>query len=175
MAIGLKQPHSLLPVAGISLACAEAGIRYQDRLDLVLLSIAEGANTTAVFTRNKFCAAPVLVAQQHLHAHQPRALIINSGNANAGTGAIGLENAEACCARVAESIGVEKHQVLPFSTGVIGEQLPMGRMTAGITDLADKLAPDNWLPAAEAIMTTDTVAKGASEMMAMDCVFFPVR
>ncbi len=163
MAVGLQQPGNLFPVEGVELATAEAGIRHTDRKDMVLLTICEGANSAAVFTRNNFCAAPVTLARQNISSHAPRALLVNSGNANAGTGQQGMQNAQASCENVARLLGIDAQQVLPFSTGVIGEQLPMKKMDAAITGLAGDLHGDNWLAAAQAIMTTDTIAKAFSE------------
>lgn len=162
MAVGISDAKELLPVAGVTLATAAAGIRYQDRDDMALLLLDERANTAAVFTRNRFCAAPVLVAQRHLAAVRPRALLINSGNANAGTGSAGMQDAEACCSQLAGLLDIDPNQVLPFSTGVIGEVLPMPAIKRGIAELSGHLEADNWLAAARAIMTTDTVSKGVS-------------
>ncbi|MCL4149802.1 UNVERIFIED_CONTAM: hypothetical protein GTU68_044560 [Idotea baltica] len=130
---------------------------------MVLFKLAEGTNTAAVFTKNKYCAAPVIVARQHLSKTPPRALLINAGNANAGTGQIGLDNARQSCQATAKVFGLEAEQVLPFSTGVIGEQLPMDKVLNGINTASTSLSKNNWLTAAAAIMTTDTLAKGVSE------------
>ncbi|HHH43677.1 MAG TPA: bifunctional glutamate N-acetyltransferase/amino-acid acetyltransferase ArgJ [Gammaproteobacteria bacterium] len=162
MPIGYSTLPDLLPVAGVRLASVAAGIRYQDRDDLVLMELAEGSRCAAVFTRNAFCAAPVIVARQHLAARQPRYLLINSGNANAGTGAAGLQDAQQTCALLAGKSGCAAEQVLPFSTGVIGERLPVGRVEAALDAGLAGLAADGWEAAAHAIMTTDTVAKGLS-------------
>ena len=163
MPVNLNKPNQLYPVAGIRIATAQAGIRYTDRDDMVLFEIAEGANIAAVFTKNKYCAAPVVLARSHLEKNSPRALLVNAGNANAGTGELGMLNAQESCMSVGQSLKIEQEQVLPFSTGVIGEQLPMNKMNAGIDALATNLSTDNWLLAAQAIMTTDTIAKGISE------------
>ena len=168
MAVGLNQPSKLLSIKGIRLATAEAGIRYADRKDLLVLEIAEGARSAAVFTQNKYCAAPVVLAKQHLHETEPRALLINSGNANAGTGQQGMQNARASCGLLAERLAIEPNQVLPFSTGVIGEQLAMDRVQTGIQSALGEFSDDNWLAAAKAIMTTDTIAKGTSEQLELD-------
>jgi glutamate N-acetyltransferase/amino-acid N-acetyltransferase len=162
MPIGYSQLPELLPVAGIRLASVAAGIRYQGRDDLVLMELAEGSQCAAVFTRNAFCAAPVIVARQHLAAQQPRYLLINSGNANAGTGEPGLRDAQQTCALLAEKAGCTGEQVVPFSTGVIGERLPVGRIEAVLDTVLAGLGEDGWKAAAHAIMTTDTVAKGIS-------------
>lgn len=168
MAVGLSAPEVLLPVAGVRLAAVPAGIRYRNRDDLVLMELAEGSRVAATFTRNAFCAAPVTVAKRHLDEQAVRYLLINAGNANAGTGERGLEDALASCARVAEGGGCDASAVLPFSTGVIGENLNMAAMTAGIDKAFDALAEDNWMSAAKAIMTTDTVAKGVSRQLEID-------
>ncbi len=168
MAVGLEVPEELLPVAGVSLATASAGIKYQNHPDLVLIALAEGTTTAAVFTKNAFCAAPVTLAKEHLHQQQPRLLLINSGNANAGTGEPGIQVAQDCCAALAAAADVPISSVLPFSTGVIGLQLPAEKITGCANELVTSLAQDNWLPAAAAIMTTDTVAKGVSKQIDLD-------
>ncbi len=146
-------------ISGLRLATGAAGIRYAERDDLVLMELAPGTQTAAVFTRNAFCAAPVTLAQQHLSVDLPRYLLINSGNANAGTGTRGLADALSCCALVAEQGGCEASQVLPFSTGVIGEYLPVARIGAALPRLFEQLRPQAWEVAARAIMTTDTRPK----------------
>ena len=172
MAVGLNEPARLLPVNGIELASVAAGIRYQNRADLLLISIAAGATSVGLFTQNKFCAAPVIVAKQHLALTEPRAFLINSGNANAGTGAQGMQAALNSCALVADGLALDSQQVLPFSTGVIGEQLNMLAMQQGIEVVTSTIfstsKDDAWLDAAQAIMTTDTVAKGASRQIQLD-------
>ena len=168
MAVGLRAPEELLAIDGVEIATTAAQIRYQGRDDLVLFKFAEGATAAAVFTKNKYCAAPVTIAQQHLEKNKPRALLINAGNANAGTGELGLNNAIQSCKAIAETLGIEIEQVLPFSTGVIGEQLPMDRMFQGIENVSKSLSSNNWLDAASAIMTTDTIAKGVSECILID-------
>jgi glutamate N-acetyltransferase/amino-acid N-acetyltransferase len=156
-------PAALLPVAGVELGWAEAGIRKAARKDLLLVRLADGASVAGVFTGNRFCAAPVLVCREHLAANEGiRALVTNTGNANAGTGASGVADARATCAEVARLLGCVPAQVLPFSTGVIMEPLPVQRLLAGLPHAAQRLAPGNWMEAAEAIMTTDTVPKAAS-------------
>ena len=151
-----------LPVQGVNLGAAAAGIRYPHRDDMVIMALDAGTRAAAVFTRNAFCAAPVRVAQDHLATAAPRALLINSGNANAGTGSRGLEDARATCAMVAERLGVAVEAVLPFSTGVIGEHLPVDRFGPGIDAALASADPGGWERAARAIMTTDTVPKIAS-------------
>ena len=151
-----------MPVPGIRLAATAAGIRYRDRADLALVELAPGGTCAAVFTRNAFSAAPVRVAREHLAATVPRYLLINAGNANAGTGERGLADARASCLALAEATGCREVEVLPFSTGVIGEPLPVAAVAAPLARLAEALAEDAWLAAARAIMTTDTVPKACS-------------
>ncbi|MEO8187909.1 MAG: bifunctional glutamate N-acetyltransferase/amino-acid acetyltransferase ArgJ [Burkholderiaceae bacterium] len=156
-------PTSLFAVAGVELGWAEAGIRKAGRKDLLVVRIADGASVAGVFTQNRFAAAPVLVCREHLTSKKPvRAFLINTGNANAGTGASGLQAARASCKALAQLIGCDVKQVLPFSTGVIMEPLPVERLIAGLTDAVGRLASDHWLPAAETIMTTDTIPKAVS-------------
>ncbi|HEX5801456.1 MAG TPA: bifunctional glutamate N-acetyltransferase/amino-acid acetyltransferase ArgJ [Azospira sp.] len=156
-------PAALFPVAGVRLGVAEAGIRKANRRDLTLLALDAGATVAGVFTENRFCAAPVQVCRHHLAGGKEiRALVINTGIANAGTGEPGLRAAEATCAAVARTLGVTDAQVLPFSTGVILEPLPVERLVAGLPAAAADLQADHWHAAAHAIMTTDTVAKAAS-------------
>ncbi|MDF1767015.1 MAG: bifunctional glutamate N-acetyltransferase/amino-acid acetyltransferase ArgJ [Gammaproteobacteria bacterium] len=152
-------------VAGVRLAAIEAGVRYQNRRDLVLIELAQGAQTAGVFTLNAFCAAPVTLARQHLRKASPRYLLINTGNANAGTGARGLADARACCDAVARECGVEPEQVLPFSTGVIGEPLPVDTIVVGIPSAHAALANDTFAEAATGIMTTDTRPKLVSRSL----------
>jgi len=162
MAVGLEGLSYLKPVNGIRLAAAAAGVCYQNRDDVVLIECCEGSSCAGVFTKNAFCAAPVVISRQHMQAASTRYLLINSGNANAGTGAQGMQAAQACCQSVADSADCQPEQVLPFSTGVIGEPLPVDRITAVIPDLVERLDEDSWNQVATAIMTTDTVAKGVS-------------
>jgi glutamate N-acetyltransferase/amino-acid N-acetyltransferase len=165
MAVNLKpsRPEDLLPVGGVKLGVAEAGIRKPGRKDLLLITLAEGTRVAGVFTRNRFCAAPVQVAKEHLASgSSPRALVINTGYANAGTGEEGLRRARASCDEVARLLSCAPRQVLPFSTGVIMEPLPLERIASGLPTCIADLREDNWAPAAEAIMTTDTVPKAQS-------------
>lgn len=164
MAVGSAVLPELYPVPGVRLGTVSAGIKKPGRKDLVLLELAEGASSAAVFTRNAFCAAPVTVAREHLQAssQRPRYLLINTGNANAGTGQPGLEAARACTAAVAARAGVAAEAVLPFSTGVIGEPLPVACIQAAIPAAFDALVADGWADAATGIMTTDTRPKGMS-------------
>lgn len=162
MAVGHFPMPVLPPIDGIRLASVAAGIRYADRKDLLIMEIAEGATTAGVFTQNAFCAAPVALCKRHLPG-PIRYLLVNSGNANACTGEQGLADAEASCAKIAELAGVAVEQVLPFSTGVIGEPLAMDKILAGIPEAMGSLTANSWTQAAEAIMTTDTRAKGATQ------------
>ena len=168
MPVGLKAPESLLPIAGLSIGVAESNIRYSGRNDLVLMSLCEGASTAAVYTKNRYCAAPVLLCKQHAATQAPQALLINAGNANAGTGTQGMLNAQQSCQMVSEAIACDTSGVLPFSTGVIGEQLPMDAVQKGIKLAAQNMSEDNWLAAANAIMTTDIVAKAISQQVEVD-------
>jgi glutamate N-acetyltransferase/amino-acid N-acetyltransferase len=168
MAVGLKQPGQLLPVLGVRLSATHSGIKSNlDITDLVLVEISDSANLSATFTTNKFCAAPVTVAKEHLAKQTSiRYLLINSGNANAGTGEQGYVDAIACCQAVAErapSLSVDK--VLPFSTGVIAAKLPADQICKSIPRLFDSLDEDKWLEAAQGIMTTDTFPKAISEQV----------
>jgi glutamate N-acetyltransferase/amino-acid N-acetyltransferase len=156
---------TLHPVAGLRLGTVCAGIKKPGRRDLVLMELAEGSQVAAVFTRNAFCAAPVLVAREHLAQTAPRYLLINTGNANAGTGAQGLADTYACCEAVAQAAGCAREAVLPFSTGVIGEPLPVTTITAAIPQAVAALAEDGWTDAAYGILTTDTVPKGVSKQI----------
>lgn len=160
--MGLKPLPALLPVAGIRLGTAKANIRKPDRRDLVVIECAPGTRAAAVFTQNRFCAAPVEIARAHLALEAPRALLINTGFANAGTGEEGREDALACCAALARRFQTDIHRILPFSTGVIGERLPVERIFAGLPACVDALREDGWHDAAYGIMTTDTMPKGAS-------------
>ncbi len=162
MAVAYPAVPRLHPVAGIRIGVTSAGIKKPGRRDTVLFELAEDTVCAAVFTRNAFCAAPVVVAREHLHSTAARWLLINTGNANAGTGAQGLSDARRCCAVLAEQCAARPEQVLPFSTGVIGEPLPMDRLLAALPAAQADLAADHWAQAAEAILTTDTVSKGES-------------
>lgn len=146
-------------IRGVRLASVSAGIRYQGRDDLVLIELPDSSSCAATFTRNAFCAAPVTLARAHLAAAAPRWLLINAGNANAGTGERGLEDAKTCCRALAELSGVAPEQVLPFSTGVIGEYLPVERIQAALPQALKRLDEGGWEAAARAIMTTDTRPK----------------
>ena len=156
-----------LTVAGVRLGTARAGIKYPDRRDLVVVELAAETQAAAVFTRNAFCAAPVTVARTHLAAASPRYLVINTGNANAGTGRQGLADAEASCRSLAERTGCRSEEVLPFSTGVIGEPLPLFRLVTGLPEALATLRPNGWAEAAAGIMTTDTRPKWASRRLTL--------
>lgn len=162
MAVNLSAPTRLEPIAGAEWAVGEAAIKKPGRNDIALLKLCDTATVAGVFTRNAFAAAPVRLAQKNLTTGRVRALLVNSGNANAGTGRRGAADALACCEAAAATLGLDAEQVLPFSTGVIGEGLPLARMQACIDGLGTCLEADGWLHAAQAIMTTDTVAKAAS-------------
>jgi len=150
------------PIPGVLLSATAARIRYQGRDDLALMALPAGARCAAVFTRNAFRAAPVLVAQRHLAVASPRYLLINSGNANAGTGEQGLADAAASCAALATLTGCRTEEVLPFSTGVIGESLPLAKLAAALPMALERLRETTWPAAARAIMTTDTLPKLAT-------------
>jgi len=150
------------PVAGFKLGTTSAGIKTVGRKDLVVMALAPDSTVAAVFTQNAFCAAPVLVSRQHLSTHTPRYLLINTGNANAGTGEQGLLDAQRSCDSLAELQGVSAQQVLPFSTGVIGEPMPMQTLLTALPAAVEALDENAWADAAEGILTTDTRAKGAS-------------
>lgn len=165
MPVNLPLPvvEQLHPVAGVALGVASAGIRKAGRKDVLLVRLAEASHVAGVFTQNAFCAAPVQICRQHLSVTQEmRAWLVNTGCANAGTGAIGLQNAIESTKLVGKALGIAANQVLPFSTGVILEHLPMDKLQAGISSAAAHLGQANWLDAAYAIMTTDTQPKAAS-------------
>jgi len=174
MPVNLKppDPKSLLPVKGVSLGVTEAGIRKADRKDLLVMKLETGARVAGVFTQNRFCAAPVTVARQHLSMLDPgasiRALVVNTGCANAGTGKEGVATARQTCNELARLIGCSAAQVLPFSTGVIMEPLPVEKIAAGLPACLAGLREDNWLAAAQAIMTTDTLPKATSRRLKVD-------
>ncbi len=163
MSVGLSSPVVVLPVDGIRLSSVYANIYAKKRTDLTLIEIAEDSLVSAVFTRNLFCAAPVQIAKQHLQEFKPRYCLINAGNANAGTGEQGITNASNTCHALAEITGCMAGEVLPFSTGVIGELLPVDKINLALPELIKKLSANNWLDAAKAIMTTDTVPKAVSK------------
>ena len=173
MPVNLTPPVAaqLLPVAGVSLGIAEANIKRPNRKDLLVMQLSEGARVAGVFTKNRFCAAPVIVAREHLAQAAVtgsagiRALLVNTGNANAGTGEQGMQDARTSCAALAGLLGCKANQILPFSTGVIMEPLPVAKIAAGLPGAVANMRADNWLAAAEAIMTTDIVAKAISKQV----------
>jgi glutamate N-acetyltransferase/amino-acid N-acetyltransferase len=165
MAVGLIEPENLIAVAGIRTSAVAAGIKKSGTNDMVLFEIAQGSHCAAVFTKNLFCAAPVQVAKKHLGEAVPRYLLVNSGNANAGTGEQGMQDALQSCRIVADHTNCNVNQVLPFSTGVIGQNLPMDKFTIGIPNALSHLHKDGWLNAGRGIMTTDTLMKGISKQV----------
>ncbi len=168
-------PASLLPVPGVELGIASAGIKKPGRKDVLVMRIAHDAEVVGVFTQNRFCAAPVVVCKEHLHADSGiRALVVNTGNANAGTGEDGLRRARETCAALAQQLALKPEQVLPFSTGVILEPLPHDKIIAALPAALGDMKSANWANAAEAIMTTDIVAKAGSRKVVLDGVEFVV-
>lgn len=168
MPVNLPVPvaANLFPVAGVRIGVTEAGVRKANRKDVSVFLLDEGTTVAGVFTQNRFCAAPVQVSREHLAAGQGiRAMVINTGNANAGTGAAGLANARATCAALAQALDLKAEQILPFSTGVIMEELPVDRIVAGLPAALANAKADNWAAAAEGIMTTDTQPKAYSRQV----------
>ena len=161
----------LSPIRGVSLGVAEAGIKQPNHRDLLLIELDEGAKVSGVFTQNKFCAAPVIVAKEHIlrkgSGSSIRALIINTGSANAGTGEEGITHARSICTELARLLGCDVSQVLPFSTGVIMERLPVEKIILNLPKVVANLKPDNWHSAAQAILTTDTVPKAISKKISL--------
>ncbi len=171
MPVNLESPVAaqLLPVAGVFLGTAEAGIKRANRKDVLVIKLEEGATVAGVFTTNRFCAAPVTVALEHLAANKGiRALLVNTGNANAGTGEQGMAAARTTCAALAKLLGCAPEQVLPYSTGVIMEPLPVEKIVGGMPQAIANLKADNWFDASQAIMTTDIVAKAVSRQIQID-------
>lgn len=168
MAVNTAPLPDFFPVSGVRLGTARAGIKKPDHDDLVVMELAEGSSVGAVFTRNAFRAAPVIVAEKHLSVGMPRYLLINTGNANAGTGEQGMQDALRSCASLAGHAGVPAEAVLPFSTGVIGEPLPIDRIEAALPAALEDLSADGWARAASGIMTTDTLPKGATRRVEID-------
>ena len=164
MAVGQCDFPNMLNVAGITLGTVCAGIKQTVKDDILVIQMVEQSTCAAVFTQNAFCAAPVHVAKANL-VHGPRWLLINSGNANAGTGEPGMQDALLCCAELAKVVGGATNQVLPFSTGVIGQPLPVAKITAALPEAIKNLSPGNWDKAARTIMTTDTFPKGVSKII----------
>ncbi len=168
MAVGPATLPEFFPVAGVRLGVASAGIKKPGRKDVVVMELSPGSRVAGIFTTNQFCAAPVHITRQHLAEGEPRYLLINTGNANAGTGARGLKDAELCCEALAREGGVRADSVLPFSTGVIGEPLPVDKIIKALPDALVNLSADNWAAAASGIMTTDTRPKGATRRLEID-------
>ena len=171
MSVNLKRPNkeNILNISGIKLSTAESGLKYNNRKDLALIALDEGAVVAGVFTKNQFIAAPVEIAKSNLNiGPHKRAFIINTGSANAGTGKKGLEDAKEICNVLASSLKIDSNEILPFSTGVIMAYLPTDKIKESIPLLVDNLNVDNWLDAAEAIMTTDTIPKAASTSGVID-------
>ena len=171
----LPDPAALHSINGLRIGVARAGIRKPGRDDLMLMALDAGSHVAGVFTRNRFCAAPVQVCKQHLASGSVRALLVNTGNANAGTGEEGLRRARASCDAAAALLGVKNTQVLPFSTGVIMEQLPIERLETALPTLVAGLGQSDWLAAAKAIMTTDTQPKAFSAQVALGSAAAPVK
>ena len=177
MPVNLTPPVAaqLLPVAGVFLGIAQANIKRENRKDLLVMQLCDGARVAGVFTQNRFCAAPVIVAREHLaHAEGIHALVVNTGNANAGTGEQGLRDARTTCAALAGVLGCKASQILPFSTGVIMEPLPVAKIAAGLPGAVANMSADNWYDAAQAIMTTDIVAKAISKQITIDGVIVTI-
>ena len=168
MATGTSELPELHPVLGFKLGTTSAGIKSADRPDLVVMEIAEGGSVAALFTKNAFCAAPVTVCKERLARCTPRYLVTNTGNANAGTGEQGLLDATQTCSALATLAGVEINTILPFSTGVIGELLPIDKLLAGLPNAFEQLSESGWTDAAQGILTTDTRAKGSSTQFGSD-------
>lgn len=162
MAVGPGTLPEFFPVAGVKLGIASAGIKKPGRKDVVVFELAPGSRVAGIFTRNQFCAAPVTISRQHLARTAPRYLLVNTGNANAGTGERGMKDAVVCCQALADNAGVSADEVLPFSTGVIGEPLPVDKIVGALPEALANTAENRWAEAASGIMTTDTRPKGAS-------------
>lgn len=165
MAVGPGTLPGFFPVAGVRLGVASAGIKKPGRKDVVVFELAPGSRVAGIFTQNQFCAAPVTVSRQHLARTAPRYLLVNTGNANAGTGEQGRKDAIACCRALADNAGVSADEVLPFSTGVIGEPLPVAKIVGVLPEALANTAENRWAEAARGIMTTDTRPKGASRQV----------
>ena len=174
MPISLPEPTELLPVPGVRIATTAAEIKYKNRNDLVLFEFCEAAKTAVVLTQNQFCAAPVIIAREHISRSSPRYLLVNSGNANAGTGELGLADTKKICSDLATKTKCNVKDILPFSTGVIGERLPVDKIQNKLSGLIKNLANNQWLQAAQAIMTTDTVAKGYSNKIKLGNKFITI-
>jgi len=168
MAVGPGTLPEFFPVPGVRIGIASAGIKKPGRKDVVIFELAPSARVAGIFTQNQFCAAPVVISRRHLAETAPRYLLINTGNANAGTGKQGMADAERCCQALAEQAGTDPAQVLPFSTGVIGEPLPVDKIVSALPEALIDVREDRWAEAASGIMTTDTRPKGASCQVELD-------
>ena len=167
MSVGLKYPQSLIKIKGIRLSASSAKIYRKKRDDIALIEITDGSVTSAAFTQNRFCAAPVQISKNHLSKSKPRYCLINAGNANAGTGEDGLSNSKAICRELAKITNCNENEVLPFSTGVIGEDLPVEKINKVLPQLVKNLSEDCWVNVAKSIMTTDTIPKAVSSQISI--------
>ena len=167
MSVGLKHPQSLVKIKGIRLSASSAKIYRKKRDDIALIEIADGSVTSAAFTQNRFCAAPVQISKNHLSKSKPRYCLINAGNANAGTGEDGLSNSKAICRELAKITSCNENEILPFSTGVIGEDLPVEKINKVLPQLVKNLSEDCWVNVAKSIMTTDTIPKAVSSQISI--------
>jgi glutamate N-acetyltransferase/amino-acid N-acetyltransferase len=167
MSVGLKYPQSLIKIKGIRLSASSAKIYRKKRDDIALIEITDGSVTSAAFTQNRFCAAPVQISKNHLSKSKPRYCLINAGNANAGTGEDGLSNSKAICRELAKITNCNENEVLPFSTGVIGEDLPVEKINRVLPQLVKSLSEDCWLNVAKSMMTTDTIPKAVSSQISI--------
>ena len=167
MSVGLKHPQSLVKIKGIRLSASSAKIYRKKRDDIALIEITDGSVTSAAFTQNRFCAAPVQVSKNHLSKSKPRYCLINAGNANAGTGEDGLSNSKAICRELAKITNCNENEILPFSTGVIGEDLPVEKINKVLPQLVKNLSEDCWVNVAKSIMTTDTIPKAVSSQISI--------
>lgn len=168
MAVGPGTLPEFFPIAGVRLGIGSAGIKKPGRKDLVIFELEPGSRVAGIFTRNQFCAAPVILSRRHLAEGEPRYLLINTGNANAGTGERGMNDAQTCCQALADAAGVSPSAVLPFSTGVIGEPLPVEKIITALPAVLANTAENRWAEAASGIMTTDPRPKGASCQLDLD-------
>jgi glutamate N-acetyltransferase/amino-acid N-acetyltransferase len=167
MSVGLKHPQSLVKIKGIRLSASSANIYRKKRDDIALIEITDGSVTSAAFTQNHFCAAPVQISKNHLSKSKPRYCLINAGNANAGTGEDGLSNSKAICRELAKITNCNENEILPFSTGVIGEDLPVEKINKVLPQLVKNLSEDCWINVAKSIMTTDTIPKAVSSQISI--------
>ena len=167
MSVGLKHPQSLVKIKGIRLSASSAKIYRKKRDDIALIEITDGSVTSAAFTQNRFCAAPVQISKHNLSKSKPRYCLINAGNANAGTGEDGLSNSKAICRELAKITSCNENEILPFSTGVIGEDLPVEKINKVLPQLVKNLSEDCWVNVAKSIMTTDTIPKAVSSQISI--------